>query len=334
MKHSRRSLLAAAGVSAIIGPSAIISRAGAASPRKITFLVDGGPVGRHSYYFLAASKGYYAQEGLEVGIIGGKGSAAVVKEVASGSATMGFADAGTMILARGNEDVPVKMVAVVYNSAPHAMIVLEESGIRKPADLMGKTLSDVAGSANYLLFPAYAKVSGIDPTKVKWVFADFNALPGMLVTRQVDAIGQFTIGLPLLEKRAKPKSLVALAYRDAGLDFYSNGIIVRDEMLQKEPDLVRAFLRATQKGLRDAIADPDAAGAAIHKALPLVETDAATDEMRQVAQIAQSAGTRAHGLGWLDSAKMQQTIDVIAGVSTLKKKPAVTDVMADGFVSP
>ena len=83
-------------------------------------------------HFVAASNGYYAAEGLEVDIIGGKGSAAVVKEVAAGSVTLGFADAGTLVLARGNEDVPVKMVAVVYNSAPHALIVLEESGSEHP----------------------------------------------------------------------------------------------------------------------------------------------------------------------------------------------------------
>ena len=155
----------------------------------------------------------------------------------------------------------------------------------------------------------------------------------MLVTRQVDAIGQFTIGLPLLEKRAQPQKLVPLAYRDVGLDIYSNGIIAREDMLRTDPDLIRAFVRATLRGLRDAIADPVAAGAAIHAALPLVEADAAAGEMRQVAKIAENATTRAHGLGWLDPDKMQRTVDIIAGVTPLKHKPAVTDMMAAGFVS-
>ena len=331
MRWHRRSLLAAGGAATLLGPAR--AAWGSGPVRRITLLTDGGPVGRHSYYFVAASNGYYAAEGLEVDIIGGKGSAAVVKEVAAGSVTLGFADAGTLVLARGNEDVPVKMVAVVYNSAPHALIVLEESGIRAPKDLVGKTASDVAGSANYLLFPAYAKFAGFDPATVKWVFADFNALPAMLVTRQVDAIGQFTIGLPLLEKRAQPQKLVPLAYRDVGLDIYSNGIIAREDMLRTDPDLIRAFVRATLRGLRDAIADPVAAGAAIHAALPLVEADAAAGEMRQVAKIAENATTRAHGLGWLDPDKMQRTVDIIAGVTPLKHKPAVTDMMAAGFVS-
>ena len=256
MRWHRRSLLAAGGAATLLGPAR--AAWGSGPVRRITLLTDGGPVGRHSYCFLAASNGYYAAEGLEVDIIGGKGSAAVVKEVAAGSVTLGFADAGDLgpgawQRRRAGQDGGRGL-------QQRSPCVDRLGGIRDPApkDLVGKTASDVAGSANYLLFPAYAKFAGFDPATVEWVFADFNALPAMLVTRQVDAIGQFTIGLPLLEKRAQPQKLVPLAYRDVGLDIYSNGIIAREDMLRTDPDLIRAFVRATLPdcGTRSPIQSP------------------------------------------------------------------------------
>lgn len=69
--------------------------ASAQTPTKIRFSTDGGPSGRHAYFFVAKEKGYFSAEGLDVEIIGGRGSASVIKEVAAGSIDIGFADAGT-----------------------------------------------------------------------------------------------------------------------------------------------------------------------------------------------------------------------------------------------
>ena len=97
--------------------------------RKIVFLTDAGPLGRHSPFFVAQAKGYYKEEGLDVEILGGRGSAATIREVAAGAATFGFADSGTLILSRANEAVPAKMIGIVYAQAPHGLMALAESGI-------------------------------------------------------------------------------------------------------------------------------------------------------------------------------------------------------------
>ena len=206
---------------------------------------------------------------------------------------IGFADAGTLALSRSREGVPVKLVAVVYRHAPHAMIALKRPDMTKPADLMGKKLADTAGSANVVMFPAYAKTAGFDAGKVEWVFGDFNALPALLVTGQVDAIGQFTLGLPLLTKRAAPKGVQVFAYRDSGLDFYSNGIIVRDDYLAANRATVVKFTRASLRALKDGLADPNEAAAAMAKHIPMIERDIVAGEMEQVRRVAEDEVTRA-----------------------------------------
>ena len=110
---------------AIAIAATLVLSAGAARATDIKFSTDGGPSGRHAYFFLAEEKGYFKAEGLNVSIVGGRGSASVVKEVAAGSLDIGFADAGTLALARSREGIAVKLVAVVYRHAPHAMIALK-----------------------------------------------------------------------------------------------------------------------------------------------------------------------------------------------------------------
>ena len=50
-------------------------------------------------------------------IVGGKGSVDAIRQVAAGNANFGFADAGSLVLARANDSIPVKLVAVVYARA-------------------------------------------------------------------------------------------------------------------------------------------------------------------------------------------------------------------------
>ncbi len=81
---------------------------------KVTFVTDFGYNGRHAYYFVALEKGYYARQNLDVQIVRGQGSADAVKQVAAGTAQIGFADTAAVILGRGNDQIPTKLVAIVY----------------------------------------------------------------------------------------------------------------------------------------------------------------------------------------------------------------------------
>ena len=296
---------------------------------KITFVTDFGFNGRHAYYFVAKDKGYYAKHGLDVTIVPGKGSADAVKEVAAGDAQLGFADAASVILARSNEQVPVKLVAMIYAKAPHAIYVLASSGIRGPKDLEGKTLADTAFSAMPKLFPAYAKAAHVNASKVKWIIATGTALPGLLCTGRVAGIGQYVVGEPLLAKSCYPKKIRALTYAAAGLDIYSNGIIATDSMIKEHPKLVRDFVAATLEGLKFAVAHPEEAGEIMHKYHPEVSASIGAEETKIVGTLIHQPG---EPLGYINPKKMETTIDVVANAFKLKRPITASEVYAPGFV--
>ena len=136
------------------------------------------------------------------------------------------------------------------------------------------------------MFGAYAKAAGIDASKVTWVIAGSDALPGMLSLGRVDGIGQYTVGEPLLKKAAAPKDIVQLAYSDVGLDYYGSGIVAMESTLQTNPDMVKRFIAATLRGLKDAMANPKEAGEIMHKYHRQVDEGVARDETVKVGQLA------------------------------------------------
>src|SRR5450755_2757701 len=117
---------------------AVLVTVTARAAERVSVVMDAGFNGRHAYYFVAIEKGYYESVGLDVQVVRGQGSADAIKQVAAGNAQFGFADAGSVVLARGNEQVPVKLVAIVYARPPHAIYALKESGISRPKDLEGR----------------------------------------------------------------------------------------------------------------------------------------------------------------------------------------------------
>lgn len=300
-----------------------------AQAAEVNITTDFGYNGRHAYFYVALDKGYYKAEGLDVTILRGQGSADAIKKVASGAAAFGFADAGSLVLARGNDKVPVKIVAVVYATPPQAIFTLADSGIKTPKDLEGKTLADTASSSVRLLFPAYAEAAGIDASKVTWVAADGAALSSILATKRADGIGQFLVGEPLVEKATAPARVTALAYKDAGLNFYSNGLIASEDVIAKDPAMVQGFVRATLKGMKTAFANPAEAAEIMHKYQKQIDPAVIEGEMKLVEKLATVPG---QPLGKIDPARVKQTVDVVAKYFTLNAAVDPKDVVVTSFV--
>ena len=244
----------------------LLAPAAHAQETAVKFQLDWRFEGPAAMFLVPAAKGYFKNEKLNVTIDAGNGSGGTVTRVASGAYDMGFADlAALMEFHANNPTAPNKPVAVmmVYNNTPAAVLALKKSGIKTPADLNGKKLGAPVFDAGRKAFPIFAKANNV--SGVAWTSMDPPLRETMLVRGDVDAITgfSFTSLLNLEARGVKADEIVVLPYPSYGVKLYGNAIIVGEEFLKKNPDAVKAFLRAFSKGMKDVIADPKAGVATV-----------------------------------------------------------------------
>lgn len=308
---SRRRFLKTSTVSAVSFPlplAPIASRAVSLKPVSLT--LDWVYQGPNAGFMIAHAKGFYRDAGLDVSISAGKGSASTAQLVASKACQVGFVD-GYVVCNGDSKGMNIKTVGSIFRRNPCAVMVFEDSPIRTPKDLEGKTVAISAGSAVIQQLPAFCKGSGVDASKVHVVNVDPAGLGPALVTGKIDAVGAYVSSyVPTLEVRGK-KPVRIFWFSDAGAIAVSNGIIVRNDLLKSDPELVRAFVPATLKGFLYGRQHPDEAIAAIKKFQPTID-DAITHRELEVSwKLWLTPHTMGKPLGWGSEADWKSTINVL-----------------------
>ena len=306
----------------------------AAGQETVNLALDWVVNGTHAPYFVARDKGFYRDAGLEVAISRGFGSGDTVKRVASGSAQIGVADTGAIIASRANDDVPVRIVAMIYDRATLGLIYLAESGIKAPKDIEGRAIGRTASGASVNMFPGFLKANGIDRSKIREVVVDGATFAPLLMSGQVDAVLEQSINIGKFRRAAaqQGKTALAMSYADFGLEAYGNALIVNPTTLRDKPEMVRRFVAATLKGMAYAFDHPDEAIAALRKSNPEVDAGAAMDELVTLKEMDTNAGLRKSGLGTIDVVRLEKTRDIVTDALSLKRKVSVEDLYAPGYL--
>lgn len=310
----------------------------AAEPTKIKFSLDWRFEGPSAPFLLAKAKGYFAAEGLDVTIDSGPGSAAPITRVATGAYDMGFADFNALVeYDANNPGSKIQAVYMVYNFTPAAVVTLKKSGITKPADLVGKTLAAPVFDAGRKAFPAFAKSNKFDPASVKWQSVDPAIRETMLARGEVDGITgfSFTSVLNLEARGVKESDLNVMLYNNHGVELYGNTIIASPKLIAEKPEVVKGFVRAFNKALKETIANPEAAAAYIKGADGLANIDLETRRLKMLlAQVVLTPEARANGLGGVVEDRLQRSIAETAGAYNLKSVPNGKELFNPAFLPP
>jgi len=253
-KFSRRRVLTAG---AALGLTQWGTRASAQGLEKVTYLFPAPPVlPAFAPIQLAKGKGYFAQAGLDVSYQVARGGVDVAKMVGAGSAPLGGIVADGPILVRGN-GVPIKIVGVFGGKGFMQLVVREDSGIAEPADLKGRTISVMSyqDTTFYALLGLLASVGltkddlsiqAVGPTGV-WEFVAAGKSAGMA-------------GVP---DWIPPVRAAGVAVKIIPTDQYfphmAQGIAASDQLIQEKPELVRKFVHAALRGMKDVMDDPNKA---------------------------------------------------------------------------
>jgi len=312
--------------------------ASSASAKDIRISLDWAWQGGQAPFALAEQAGLFKAEGLEAVIDRGNGSADTVTRVASGAYDVGFGDLGPMVkLAAEQPDKALLAVLMLYDRSPLCAIALTKSGIKAPKDLEGKTIASPETDAGRVLFPGFAKATGIDPAKVKWQTVAPQLRETMLFKGDADAItGFITSGVFNLTGLGTPiEDIVVMRYADYGIDIYGSGIYVRPSFAASNPDAVKGVVRAVIKAHQAAMKDPAAAIAALKKRDALIDAALELQRLGMINdQLITTDATRAKGIGTVDPARLARMITTIADAYAIKTPPAPDLIYTDRFLPP
>lgn len=250
------------------------------SLKKVTFVLDWTPNTNHAGLYVADALGYYAEEGIALEIVQPPedGCEALV---ASGKAQFGISFQDTIAAAYcADEPLPVTNIAAVINHNTSGIISRKDKGITDFKQLEGHTYATWGGKIEQSIIRAAMEAQGGDFSKVNLVNTTVTDVCTALGTDMIDTVWVYE-GWDVAAANIKNMeyNFISFAKADPVLDYYTPTIIASDSLLQSDPDLVRAFLRATEKGYEYCAENPQGAADIFCEAVPESDSELIHESM-------------------------------------------------------
>jgi NitT/TauT family transport system substrate-binding protein len=317
--------------------AALAAAAPASSADKFPFRLNWTLYGEHAPFFVARDKGFYAAEGLEVEIQEGSGSTTVAQLVASGRSPVAYVDAATMMRGVIN-GMPIKAVGVTLQQSPMAFIYRADAPRpTKVSELKGSRIAITAGDASLTIFTAFMGKLGMKVEDVQMiVVANPAAKEQAVLNKQADALlGYFMDQGPRMQLQTGVKMGWTRLYDMAGVTTLSSAIIANNDWLKdpKNQDMMRRFLRASQRGWQYAFDNRAEAAEIFRKAAPVFTQEIALLEVEGTMTIIRTERTKGKPIGVSDAGDWQDTQDLLAKFANLKAQPNVNVYFTNEYLS-
>jgi NitT/TauT family transport system substrate-binding protein len=305
----------------------------------VKFTLDWKFEGPAAPFLVALDKGYYKAEGLDVTIDTAGGSLEPLNRIASGTYDIGFGDINSLIKFRdANPNVPIKAIFMVYNRPPFSIVTRKSRGVTKPKDLEGKKLGAPAADGAFAQWKIFTQANGIDPAKVTIENVGFPVREPMLAAGQVDAITGFSFSsyINLKDRGVPADDIVVLLMSDYGVNLYGNAIIVNPKFAAEKPEVVKKFLAAFMKGLRDTVKSPETAVDSVIKRNDVAKKDIELERLKMALRDnIVTPEVKANGFGGVDAERLDKSIDQIAITYDFKNgKPKGEAIFDASFLPP
>ncbi len=242
---------------AVLGWPALPNRVAAEEMTSVTLFMSYIPSVQFSMLYVAAEKGYFAEEGIDIHFENSFNEADGVERIANNDLQFGLISGEQVILARA-QGRPVVYVFEWFHRFPVGIVSPADAGIEEPADLAGKVVGvPILAGASYMGLRALLAAGGLSEDDLAELRTIGFTAPENVCERLVDAAVVYIANEPLtIETDCFPVNVIQVSDYAT---LVSNGLVTNEQTIAENPELVRGMVRAIQRGLADVIADPDEA---------------------------------------------------------------------------
>lgn len=283
----------------------------------MSLMLNWTPTADHSPIYYAKSKGWYNDAGIDLKIEAGRGSGVAAQRVGSGGADVGIADLPTAMQAKG-KGADLKAIMVIYANSPQGFYWLKSSGITGPKDFAGRKIGNPPGDASRLMWPAFAKKTGLEPASVNFVNISPPAKVAALKSKSVDIISDF-YNEHDLKVREFGADLGFVAWRSIGVNVYGNAFVVNGAYLAANTDRIRKFVAVTQRAYAECVKDFSPCLQALTADVSGLNPDNQRDQWERIKQLMRDDATTKVALGSFDSARIKADYDLVQSLIGIDK---------------
>jgi NitT/TauT family transport system substrate-binding protein len=224
-------------------------------------------------FYAAVENGYFAQEGIEIEFDYGW-ETDLLKLVGGGELQFAIGSGDQVILAR-SQGLPVVYVLNWYRRFPVCVVSLRETGIREPADLIGRRVGTPATyGASYIGWRALLDAAGIEESAVELVSIGYTQVAA-ISEGQVDAALCYAMNEPV-QMQAGGEEVNVIYVADYA-NLVSNGLFTNEQTLEESPELVQGMVRAVLRGIAFTVENPDEAFEVSLEYIPQATGDPTTE---------------------------------------------------------
>jgi NitT/TauT family transport system substrate-binding protein len=335
MTHlTRRRLIGAAAGAAVAG----IAGCGTAEPLQKVRITTTWILGTSAIFaVVAAQKGFWRQRGYDVEIFRGYGTTSAIQAIGQRQFDFGWSIATGTMIAQKSKGIDIHTVAQTSYQDTMSVVFRDDSPIRTPKDLEGRTLGVTQTSGEVPFIPAFAKNAGVDLSKVTIVNMNAEVRSRALIEKKIDAMTDYSItAIPPLVAQGYP--LRTFPFSKYGMEMYAGGLVASQQTIKDRPEMVQAVVDGAMEGMKWSALNPVEALEIFLKTYPEMALAASSRENNRIGlgmsrHIMLSEEAREHGLGYAD-AKVYDTMNnyVEEYITKSGVKPPVEELFTNRFV--
>jgi NitT/TauT family transport system substrate-binding protein len=309
-----------------------ISAGEAYAGQSVSLVLNWTPAADHSPIYFAKSQGWYEKAGIDLSIEVGKGSAVSALKVGSGAAPFGIADLATMLVARSKGADAVALMSIYANTG-QTFYWLKSTGVNGPKDFAGRKIGNPPGDASRVMWPAFARATGLAEDSVSFVNIGPTAKSAALKSHAVEIISDFYNSHDIKLKEFG-SDLGSLNWKEIGLNSYGNSIIVNGAFLEKNPKLAEDFVRITQRAYGACVADFEPCLKVLLEQVSGLDREEQLLQWRRIKELMTDEFTTTKGLGWIDEGRMQKDYELVKTYLGIEKPFAVETAFTTKLLDP